>query len=110
MVTLTANGPQLSGRAGIASWGLFGTEKNSGFLALYNMSAILPGVGRPENIPVSSDDALAGVELPNRPLQARVPHVTAGNYIMKFSYALTPGPSGKGPKTYPLCASLDVKS
>lgn len=111
MITLSASGKwpvrDTFHNVGTDSYGLLGTSSNGKFVAKYNVAAIAQGVQRNPNIPVGSSNALGGVGLPNRPFQVQVPPVSAGRYIVKFVYVVTPDGGGK-PKPYDLCASLTV--
>lgn len=93
---------------GTDSYGLLGTSEKGEFVAKYNVAAIAQGVQHEPNIPVGSSEGLSAVGLPNRPFQIVVPDVSPGNYIVKFTYSVTPG--GRGPRNYELCAKLDVKA
>jgi hypothetical protein len=107
IVSLESNGSRRGGDVSAEGWGLFGQARNGRFVALYDMGATLRVSEHPGNIPSSSGAALAGTALPNRRLYVRVPHVSAGNYVIKFAYGVASGSSGPR-KNYNLCARLRV--
>lgn len=111
LVTVTASGPWQSNNVTTESYGLFGTDKGGRFVATYNLAAIAPGIQRGKNVPIGPSGAVGGVGLPNKPFRVRVPTVPGGDYVVQFSYSVSPGASSSnGPKLYNLCASLHVKS
>jgi len=111
LVTVTASGPWQSNNVTTESYGLFGTDKGGRFVATYNLAAIAPGIQRGKNVPIGPSGAVGGVGLPNKPFRVRVPAVPSGDYVVQFSYSVSPGASSSnGPKLYNLCASLHVKS
>lgn len=92
---------------GTESYGLLGTADGGRFVAKYNLGAIAQGVQREPNSPVGGSNALGGVGLPNRPFRIEVPAVSAGSYLVEFTYTVTPSGGGK-PRQYHLCAPLTV--
>lgn len=111
LVTVTASGPWQGNNITTESYGLFGMDKGGRFVATYNLAAIAPGIQREQNVPIGPSGAVGGVGLPNEPFRVRVPTVPNGDYVVQFSYSVSPGASSSnGPRLYNLCASLHVKS
>lgn len=111
LVAITAEGHWRARRArdvGTQTWGLLGTAAEGRFVATYNLAAIVPGIYHQQNVPAGSAAALDSLGLPNIGFRVQVPPVPSGNYLIKFTYSVTPEAVGTAPRLYDLCTALHV--